>query len=218
MLELLFKQRAHQSQIQNLQINWNRYHISLNRKNSFYSNRILNLGFCDCGDVPKWKSNPSCSLHQPKEDQHQTRVLKSTKSNPGMPDELFERIHKLMRILLDYIIDTLSYEALENKEESVIFDSMFVSSLLQINKTNVLPSFLCLRVEDDDFVIMGYESEKYKLNDILTDFSLMSIFMAQEKLINMLSKNGRVELGRDKLAQCIQERAYFQVRLGLFAV
>jgi hypothetical protein len=56
-------------------------------------------------------------------------LLKSTKSNPGMPDELFERIQKLMRVLVDYIIDTLAYETLENKEESVILDSMFVPTL-----------------------------------------------------------------------------------------
>ncbi len=46
-----------------------------------------------------------------------------------MPDELFERIQKLMRVLVDYIIDTLAYETLENKEESVILDSMFVPTL-----------------------------------------------------------------------------------------
>ena len=82
--------------------------------------------------MPKWKSNPFCSSHQPKEDEQQLRVLKSTKSNPGIPDELFERINKLMRILVDYIIEILTYETPENKEESIIFDSKCVPTL-QIN-------------------------------------------------------------------------------------
>jgi hypothetical protein len=64
---------------------------------------------------------------------------------------------------------------------------------------------------------MGHESEKYKLNEIVNDLLSLSIYVAQDIFRNMLIKNGRVELGRNKFVECIKDKAYYQVRLGFVA-
>ena len=64
---------------------------------------------------------------------------------------------------------------------------------------------------------MGHESEKYKLNEIVNDLLSLSIYVAQDIFRNMLIKNGRVELGRNKFAECIKDKAYYQVTLGFVA-
>ena len=65
---------------------------------------------CDCGDPSSWKTNPYCKKHEPKENNNNEILLKSSISNPGVPEDLSNRIRRLMRIVVDFIFEAFAYQ------------------------------------------------------------------------------------------------------------
>ncbi len=81
-------------------------------------------GYCDCGDLDAWKNHPACEKHT--SDTHTKQEDSIEAIINKLPNDLIDRFSKLMKCVLNYLIEILSITENEDVPDDLNSENNYV--------------------------------------------------------------------------------------------
>lgn len=148
------------------------------KKHRYKMNTSGGGGYCDCGDVEAWTSDPACEKHQVSSQQDQDPLA-------DFSEELIQRASFVIQILLNYC-----------------------NQIINSDQQEVLPEELRPETMDDSYCTMLFNDEVHTYDQVIEALRRAVNRQAKEalELATIVDKEGRTSVRNAAYRECEQAR------------